>query len=201
MLGFFSSGKIWVHKRGRTSALRKHINRCMRDFCVPLKPRTILNLGAHPNAADKEGAVYEDYFPQSEFHTLDLAPNDDPRHIHGDLMSLPLGMKAYDLVIANSVIEHIDRPWLAAPNITSLVRPGGHLFICMPWFYPVHEGPYFGDHWRATPSGMRFLFDQLEEVRHDFAPSSIRVVADRKTYWNDPNSTASGFCMLMQRPT
>ena len=191
--------RIWIFGRGRTTVFRKHVNRCLERFCSPLGAKTVLNLGAKPNAADKEGRTYEDYFPGADFRTLDLAPNDDPRHIHGDLMKLPEGMGTYDLVIANSVIEHIDRPWVAAPNITSLVRPGGYLFICMPWFYPVHEGPYYGDHWRATPSGMRFLFDQMTEVRHEFAPSSILAVADRKTYWNDPNSSASGFCMLMQR--
>ncbi|RWC02347.1 MAG: methyltransferase domain-containing protein [Mesorhizobium sp.] len=191
--------RIWIFGRGRTTVLRKHVNRCLKDFCSPLGAKTVLNLGAKPNHIDKEGRVYEDYFPGADFRTLDLAPHDDPRHIHGDLMDLPADAGTYDLVIANSVIEHIDRPWVAAPNITGLVRPGGHLFIAMPWFYPVHEGPYFGDHWRATPSGMRFLFGDMKEIRHDFSPSSIIAVWDRKKYWNKTNSTSAGFCMLMRR--
>lgn len=187
--------------RYKTTILRQHVNKCLREFCGPLNATSVLNLGAKPNDPDKEGSKYEDYFPGATFKTFDLEAHDHERHIHGDLMDPPTGIGTFDLVITNSVIEHIDRPWKAAPHISSLIRPGGHLFIAMPWFYPVHEGPYFGDHWRSTPSGMEFLFEDLRTVKVDHSPSSIVVVKDRKRYWNKPNSTYAGFCMLMEKAT
>lgn len=105
----------------------------------------------------------------------------------------------YDLVIAMSILEHIDRPWIAAPNISALVAPGGHLFVAMPWFYPVHEGPDFGDHWRATPSGLKILFDDLELVRQDWMPSPILVAWDRKNYYSEANSTSTGSVVMFRR--
>ena len=106
----------------------------------------------------------------------------------------------YDLVLCMSVIEHIDKPWVAAANISALVAPGGHLFIAMPWFYPTHEGPGFGDHWRARPSGLKILFDDLEVVREEYCESSILVVRDRGMYWRDPHSNASGSAVLFCKP-
>lgn len=195
-----TSHPVLVVPRGRTSVFRRCVNRHLRDLCVPLKPQTVINLGAYPDDRDKEGSTYEAYFPGATFRTFDTRMHADPRHIQGDLMDPPAGIGTFDLVIANSVIEHIDRPWKAAPCIAGLVRPGGHLFVAMPWFYPVHEGKGYGDHWRATPSGVRFLFEGLEEVRTEVVPSTVVAVADRKTYWNDRDSAASGFSILMRKP-
>ena len=200
MFSFQRPEHITVRRYGRTSLFRKHQNRDLREYCSELPANSVLNLGAKPDDTDKEGGTYEDYFAHAKFYTLDLGSNEHPRHIHADLMNLPEGMSTYDVVLVMSVIEHIDRPWKASPQIESLIKPGGYLYIAMPFFYPVHEGPYYGDHWRATPSAMKFLFENLIEIRHDIYPSSIRSVRDRKTYWNKPNACAAGFSMLMRKP-
>ena len=186
--------------RRRTSLHRSCQNMHLREWCSPLAPKTVINLGAHPDASDKEGGRYRDYFPGAEFKALDQRPEPHPDYVEGDLMVPQRHLGTYDLVIAMSIIEHIDRPWVAAPNISALIAPGGHLFVAMPWFYPVHEGADFGDHWRATPSGLRFLFDDLEEVRTEPYPSALLAVSDRKRYWRDPNATAVGASSLFRKP-
>lgn len=197
---FGLSDRVYVmNARRRYTIFREYQNAYLRSYCGALAAPRVLNLGAKPDDPDKQGNVYEDYFPKSEFLTLDLGPDDHPRHIHGDLMNPP-DIGQFDLVLAMSVIEHIDRPWKAAPHITNLIKPGGYLYIAMPFFYPVHEGPYYGDHWRATPSAMKFLFDQLEIVRSDLYPSSIKVVRDRKRYWKDIRNSYTGFSMLLRKP-
>jgi SAM-dependent methyltransferase len=190
---------LGIRKR-KFSIFREHQNRFLKQYAAGLDVSNVLNLGAMPNATDKEGSKYEAYFPEADFRTLDLGENADPRHTQADLMALPDAFPQFDLVLAMSVIEHIDRPWLAAPHIASVVRPGGYLYIAMPFFYPVHEGPYYGDHWRCTPSAMGFLFPDLEVVRFDLYPTSICAVRDRKTYWRDPANTYSGFSMLLRKP-
>lgn len=186
--------------RYKASQFRTSQNKFLRSHTEKLSPKSVLNLGAKPGDPDKEGQRYEDYFSGAEYRTMDLGGADGPSHIQADLMALPPDVGQYDLVLAMSTIEHIDRPWVAAPHITALVRPGGHLFIAMPFFYPVHEGPYYGDHWRATPSAMTFLFEKMEVVRTDLFPSTILLVRDRPMYWKEPTNSYCGFAMLMRRP-
>lgn len=189
-----------ILNRRRASIHRVGQNRHLRDMCGGLGARTVLNLGAEPDAPDKEGGTYRDYFPGATFNALDRRPHGHPDYVQGDLMEPMPELGRFDLVLCMSVIEHIDRPWLAAPNIAGLVAPGGHLYVAMPWFYPTHEGPDFGDHWRARPSGLRILFDMLEEVSTAFYPSPLLAVTDRKSYWRTPGATASGASVLFRSP-
>jgi hypothetical protein len=186
--------------RPKTSIHRRWQNKFLREFTAGLTIGSVINLGATPEAADKEGGRYRDYFPDADFKALDTRPHDHPDYIQGDLMDPDQGHGPYDLVIAMSLIEHIDKPWKAAPVMSGLIAPGGHMFVAMPWFYPTHEGDDFGDHWRARPSGLAHLFEDLEMVRQDYFPSALRVVSDRKTYWRNENSTAAGCAVLFHKP-
>lgn len=198
MFGF--GGRIGVvGRKRRFSVFREYQNRYLAEYTKDLSAKRVLNLGSTPDASDKQGKPYEAYFPDAEFLTLDLGGSDHPRHTQADLMQLPADFGSFDLVLAMSVIEHIDRPWVAAPHITGLVRPGGYLYIAMPFFYPVHEGPYYGDHWRATPSAMRFLFEDMKDVRTDLYPSCLIAVKDRSKHWRDPANSYAGFSMLMRK--
>ncbi|MBY4895049.1 hypothetical protein KUL25_20000 [Rhodobacteraceae bacterium N5(2021)] len=185
--------------RPRTSIHRHWQNYLLRDFTSGMQVRSVINLGATPDAADKEGGRYCDYFPGASFKSLDTRPYDHPDYIQGDLMDENQGHGPYDLVVAMSIIEHIDKPWKAAPVMSSLVAKGGHLFVAMPWFYPTHEGDDFGDHWRARPSGLAHLFEDLELVRESYFPSALRVVRDRKNYWRNEDSTAAGCAVLFRK--
>ncbi|MGK9053751.1 class I SAM-dependent methyltransferase [Neorhizobium petrolearium] len=200
MLDFFPRpGRVGVVKYGKASRFRHYQNHYLREYCRDLPCERVLNTGATPNASDKQGSTYEAYFPKAEFHTTDIAPHSDPRHFQDDLMAVKSIPGPYDLVLVMSVLEHVDRPWIAAPEITSLIKPGGYMYLAMPYFYPVHEGEGFGDHWRWTPSAMKFLFPDLVQKKCDLYPSSLVVVRDRKTYWRDPKNTFVGFSMLLQR--
>lgn len=186
--------------RRRASLHRIEQNRWLREMCVPLAPKTVINLGAEPDAPDKEGIRYRDYFPDAEFKALDQRPHDHELYVQGNLMESLAHLGKFDLVLLMSVMEHVDRPWVAAPNITELLAPGGHLYVAMPWFYPTHEGPDFGDHWRARPSGLKILFQELALVREEYMCSPIRVIQDRGRYWRRPNSTATGSALLFRKP-
>ena len=186
--------------RRRASMCRSGHNHWLRKMCGGLGARSVLNLGAEPDASDKEGGRYRDYFPGASFRALDQRPHDHPDYVKGDLMRPMPALGQFDLVLCMSVIEHIGRPWIAAPNIAGLVAPGGHLYVAMPWFYPTHEGPDFGDHWRARPSGLRILFDMLDEVRHEFYPTPLLAVRDRKSWWRVRDATATGSSVLFHKP-
>jgi len=46
----------------------------LREFTKGLPIKTVINLGATPEAADKEGGRYCDYFPRASFKSLDTRP-------------------------------------------------------------------------------------------------------------------------------
>ena len=56
-------------------------------------------------------------------------------------MSAYLDHSAYDLIIANSVFEHLHNPFLAMREAATLLKPGGLLFWHTPFVYPEHGVP------------------------------------------------------------
>lgn len=169
-------------------------------FTNSLGATSVLNIGAIPDSPDKQGRTYEDYFPGAEFITTDISENDHPRHITDDITKPQNIDRQFDLVLAMSVLEHIREPWLAAPEITKIIRPGGYLYVAMPFFYPLHEGKDFGDFWRWTPQATEILFPDLVTERTELCDTSLIAVKDRRNYWTNPKTTFTGFSMLMRRP-
>lgn len=66
----------------------------------------------------------------------------------------------FALAICCSVLEHVDRPWVFAENLTALVRPGGKLYVSAPWVWRWHGYP--DDYYRFSWSGIRVLFRDFE---------------------------------------
>jgi SAM-dependent methyltransferase len=104
----------------------------------------------------------------------------------------------FDLILMMSVLEHVENPFLVAEKLRRIMTRGGYLYLAMPFFYPVHEGPTFGDFWRFTPTSVTQLFSDCEIVSVDCYPSVIRSVADRRNYWNEQNTTYTGFSALLR---
>ena len=65
-------------------------------------------------------------------------------------------VEAYDLLISTSVLEHVQKPWLAAENMVSTIKPGGCLYVSVPWVREFHEFP--NDYWRFSLPALDILF-------------------------------------------
>jgi SAM-dependent methyltransferase len=72
----------------------------------------------------------------------------------------PLREGHFALVICCSVLEHVTRPWVFAENLTKVVRPGGKLFMSVPWVWRYH--PYPDDYYRFSHKGVMQLFDRFD---------------------------------------
>lgn len=65
-------------------------------------------------------------------------------------------------IICLSVLEHCAQPFHMAENITSVLAPGGLLFVTVPFVWKMHGFPE--DYWRFTPYAIRVLFPTLTVV-------------------------------------
>lgn len=95
----------------------------------------------------------------------DLLPGDNV-DVVVDLTGTPrqvtraLGGRRFDTVLCVSVLEHIPNVFAAAARIESLLRPGGTLFVSVPFVFRYHGYP--GDFWRFTPEAVVHLFPQVD---------------------------------------
>lgn len=80
--------------------------------------------------------------------------------------------KTFDTVFCISVLEHIPDVFSACKNISSLLTPGGALFVSVPFVFRYHGYP--GDLWRFTPEAIKFLFPEVDFV--DYKYSSISTL-------------------------
>jgi SAM-dependent methyltransferase len=59
------------------------------------------------------------------------------------------GIRTFDLILANQVWEHLDRPYAATRNVLKMLRPGGHFWLAVPFFIPYHAAPMDCSRWTA----------------------------------------------------
>jgi hypothetical protein len=57
----------------------------------------------------------------------------------------------YDLVVANSVFEHMKQPFVVARQVALILKPGGFLLWHTPFMFPFHGVP--ADYFRYTHAG------------------------------------------------
>ncbi len=61
----------------------------------------------------------------------------------------------FDLILANQVWEHLDRPYAALKHVRRMLRKGGHFWLAVPFFVPFHAAPMDNSRWSAR--GLRNL--------------------------------------------
>lgn len=101
------------------------------------------------------------FFPSAiAVETLDIDPNSGCTYI-GDICQrndcLPLD--TYDYVVCTEVLEHTLRPFEAVKEIRRILKPGGMLFLTVPFNFRIH-GP-LPDCWRFTEHGLRALLEEF----------------------------------------
>jgi SAM-dependent methyltransferase len=66
--------------------------------------------------------------------------------------------RRFDLIIADQVFEHVERPTRAAANVYAMLRPGGHFIIATPFLIRIHGSPIDCSRW--TPEGLVHLLGE-----------------------------------------
>jgi SAM-dependent methyltransferase len=66
-----------------------------------------------------------------------------------DGSAIPLKEKSVDCALATEVFEHCPEPELVMRETLRVLKPGGLLFLTVPFLWPLHNVPY--DEYRYTP--------------------------------------------------
>lgn len=91
---------------------------------------------------------------------IDLEPGEGVDCV-GDLAISLCGLKphSFSLIICCSLLEHVEKPWHMAQNITQLLSQNGIVYITVPWVWRFHSYP--DDYWRFSWRGIETLFPEL----------------------------------------
>lgn len=82
-----------------------------------------------------------------------------PNAIICDLVRVPRETGAYDSILCNAVLEHVQYPDDVMRELHRLLKPGGILVLCVPFLQPYHPAP---DYRRYSREGM----EELARIHH-----------------------------------
>lgn len=73
--------------------------------------------------------------------------------------ALPFKDNSFDAILSLDVLEHVTDPFAGARELARVLKPGGILFINLPFLQPEHGYPHH--YFNATRMGLRQLFDGI----------------------------------------
>jgi SAM-dependent methyltransferase len=71
-----------------------------------------------------------------------------------------------DCVVSVCVLEHCERPHAVIAEFFRILKPGGRLFVGIPFMFPYHADPF--DHWRVSYTGVDHLCRQFHKTGSGF---------------------------------
>jgi SAM-dependent methyltransferase len=95
--------------------------------------------------------------PRENYTMADVEAGNDV-DVVADLHALPADWtNRFAAVVAVSVFEHLERPWIAAKEIARVLAPGGFCYIATHQTFPLHGYP--SDFFRFSKEALRLIFE------------------------------------------
>jgi len=119
-------------------------------------------------------APYRELFAHCEYRTSDWEASVHEGAREADYVapadSLPLEDGTVDAVLLTQVLEHVPVPAAVIQEAARVIRPGGGIFVTVPFVWELHELPH--DYWRFTPASIERLLDAAGFVEIEVEPRS-----------------------------
>ncbi|MBT3586686.1 MAG: class I SAM-dependent methyltransferase [Halobacteriovoraceae bacterium] len=146
----------------------------LKDTVSPLYLKNDIGNFLRQNGGDKKVTVNlgsGNFAVAKNVFNLDLIAYDNV-DIVSNLEKLPFKNDSVDLLIINSVLEHVPNPGVVVLEMERILRPGGKIFASVPFICGFHASPY--DYTRWTREGVKVLFKdfQMEDLRPEGGPTS-----------------------------
>lgn len=107
---------------------------------------------------------YRDFFQGvDEYVGLDIIESGHPDQkksadVYYDGTAIPFDDDSFDIVMSTEVLEHVFEPDRFLAEAARVLKPGGRLFLTVPFAFPEHEQPY--DFARYTEFGLVALVER-----------------------------------------
>lgn len=133
--------------------------------------------GSKGNVVDPARNWIKPLLNEVKYEVMDPVDTYHP-DIVGDVMAIPLTEAVYDSIICLAVLEHVPKPWLAMQEMWRILKPGGLLFVYVPFLSPYHAMPgYYGDFFRFTEDGIKSLTAQFEDFKFQSVRGPIETLS------------------------
>lgn len=129
-----------------------------------LKDKLVLNIGSGVRNIGTE-VINVDVYPFQGVHII------------ADAANLPFAEDTVDMIVCEDVLEHVTDPFGALSEFKRVIRPGGCVYIAVPFLYPFHASP--SDFTRFTRNILREKlpgFTVLEEGVRAGPMSTLQAV-------------------------
>jgi SAM-dependent methyltransferase len=107
-----------------------------------------------------------------------------------DVQDLPKGWSGrFDLTQCNAIFEHIPYPQKAVNELYRVLKPGGFIYVELPFLQQYHTGGdstigkkyhFGGDYWRATVEGLRVWMAEFDEISCGWGNEGVVYFFGRK---------------------
>lgn len=93
-------------------------------------------------------------FFDKRIKNLDIEKN-NTIDIVGSVESIPIEKNKLDVIFCQEVLEHVKNPEIALSEMYRVLKPGGKLFLQVPFIIGYHPCP--NDYWRFSDEGLKYI--------------------------------------------
>jgi SAM-dependent methyltransferase len=132
------------------------------------KDQFIVDIGSGPERLGKE-FINVDVFP---FPEVDIV---------ADASVLPFVDNSIPAMVSESMLEHVAEANSVAKEMVRSLKPGGYLYVSVPFIHPYHASPDDFNRW--TLSGLKYMFKELQIVEAGVRSGPWSAVIMFMAYW------------------
>jgi SAM-dependent methyltransferase len=98
--------------------------------------------------------------------TIDIDAEAEPDIVADAHNLYMLADNSADCVVSVCVLEHCRKPWVVMDEILRILKPGGIVYVGVPFVFPFHADPH--DNYRVTFKGIDILCEKFDKIASGF---------------------------------